>query len=1183
MLRENGRRWKRKYEQEKAVNKELGKRSKRWRAQSEVLENEIKDLEEKLSAQAALLERVSPVSTLHSPQPWWSTTPDSTARNSAADSPQLSTPLVALRTVDEEGLIESVGPEQVGSDTTPSNSPLRVNVDRSPPPENTQLTRCELFTHVITIDKSKELTSCWPLSARSSVPPNVEQFCFLAGSVATPASFVFMLSGECSTPLTRGFSCLDNATYGICLSDGTTCECILTKKPLFRLLEQVLRAMYGLGEDDRSAFLSALTESAAKVNVAHIGPGWKFTAVDDQVRWMWPERCATRLDLFVEWGLPTLLETMPLDQLLFLVGCLLLELKVVLVSSDLRRVTSAAFALLPFLRPCAWVQPFIPLLPPSLSVVCDAPVPVLVGAAEVPSEVRDIDGSMHSPCRDNGRQEAVVVRLDQGRLDLSEALSTSYHALKLPGLSELYLATRDVEDPTVLLSLVQDHRGSKVLREISHALVTEIRTDYPGLGWLDLSEHQIAVVENLELLPTLIILDLAGNQIGSFDVRSVECLRALETLNLARNHIQVVSGGQFPINPSLRKVDLSFNAIADLREENEHIQEARRAMERERAAMAEERALVTQVLQQLEAVRAQQEVQRPGQRRAQSYVQDVVGPDEESQASLGNETSVIVSASKRPTTEIAVGTSPREARASAQTWTVDHHNASVQTQDTFQLETLRLQNAVAEATASAEAAKHRANELEAKLHESQCELSDWKERLRESEGALKQMRKENATLTLQAQRKGFREESRLEALEGLLVAQERAIVNSRERGEDASADTLVAAWREKVFALLIQDRAARLEAKRTGTRHTQELEELRKELEASQQTCERLRRERDTSVAQARGLERSCHEATMTSQRRMTEVFRAKETMLAVAAKVDGDTVTLGAVLNRVKRYEDRLQLLPLKLRELALRVADAKDAWRRERAARTAAEKEIARAFEKMADLSEKLSVARNHLAEKSARVDSLECRIVELEQTLARTQSEAEKNLRATIEDMEAKSSEQHKELEDTRAALEAELSSARVCVKQQERELARLVDEAAREEASRVAFLEDRLRRKDTEVQNLRRERNALLGTLRDAERRGLLPGLGLAAPIKRPQVASESEVENGATSLTENARPSRPEGTQEERRPVESAAMSASILGLLDDADAASASASDDDDEDRILEMLLGQAMADGRGA
>ena len=74
--------------------------------------------------------------------------------------------------------------------------------------------------------------------------------------------------------------------------------------------------------------------------------------------------------------------------LLAILAALLLEQKVLLVSSDPLRLVPAAHALLSLLYPLRWRNVCVPLCPPSLAAVVSAPFPYLIGLTsldELPS------------------------------------------------------------------------------------------------------------------------------------------------------------------------------------------------------------------------------------------------------------------------------------------------------------------------------------------------------------------------------------------------------------------------------------------------------------------------------------------------------------------------------------------------------------------------------------------------------------------------------------------------------------------------------------------------------------------------------------------------------------------------------------------------------------------------------
>jgi len=892
------------------------------------------------------------------------------------------------------------------------------------------------------------------------------------------------------------------------------------------------------------------------------------------------------------------------------------------------------------------------------------------------------------------------------------------------------------------------------MRRFSRELAEKVRNKYhPRVTELDLSYEQISVIENLDLLPSLVKVDLSSNAVKDFDIHDVSCLPLLEELNLSSNQIETVRGPSTSCNPCIKILDLRYNAISnidqlqglhawkesltsillsgnpvarrndyrkvisqrfpwlrmldgvpfvkseqvvrardfaaqtepparpprpshdssaaivgsskeEIRDKNsqnevfsirasEHnelhaLVEARNALNEERTAMQEERTLVTQLLQQLEAVRASS-LQHVAPSSPPTRHESTIVPtfsEQETQASLGAmggtrmpEVDLYRNSVEEgdPDTSVLVSTLPVANCKTVEGYTassakVDSHTVAVQTNDSLRLELLQFESMAKESAANAEAAKSFAVELQEQLNQTQLDLKECKTRLRESSNSLQQLRKENASLTLQVQRKGFNEHARLEALESLLVAQERAIVSAKDKGEIPSAQTLVTLWREKVFQLLVQDRAARLETKRANLRASQESDQLRHELDMAQEKCERLRCERQLAIEQSHRFEKRCHELSMSLQQISNQTFRSKEMVLAMANKVDNDTVALGALFSRVKNYEDRLQSLPFKMRELSLRMANYKETLKRERTNRQVAQRETQQAIKSALEIEQRLRSAQQKAEEQGTRADRFEKRALELEQEIQQVRTNSQTSMKRALEEVSQEEAKRRISLEEGNAALLAEISAARVCVKQQERELARLANAEEREESSKVLYLEDRLRRRETEVYNLRRERNALLGTLRDAERRGLLPGLGLASsftpsrPGTAPQEHSVSHTRDDVTHSVEEAsfanesdaasqvesdsdddrglisakgpmlevsskpksapranqtrlHPERGARAQGAQRPLESFATNASLLDLLNDADAVATHTSDDDDddEDKILEMLLLQAV------
>ena len=70
--------------------------------------------------------------------------------------------------------------------------------------------------------------------------------------------------------------------------------------------------------------------------------------------------------LLLEWAIPTMLSHLSIDRIIQILGLLLVEMKVIVVSADLSALSSVTLGLMAMLHPLAWAGPVITVLPPSL-------------------------------------------------------------------------------------------------------------------------------------------------------------------------------------------------------------------------------------------------------------------------------------------------------------------------------------------------------------------------------------------------------------------------------------------------------------------------------------------------------------------------------------------------------------------------------------------------------------------------------------------------------------------------------------------------------------------------------------------------------------------------------------------------------------------------------------------------
>ena len=79
------------------------------------------------------------------------------------------------------------------------------------------------------------------------------------------------------------------------------------------------------------------------------------------------------------WALPTLLYWIPVETLVWTIGLVLCEAKVIVVGSEPGMVSCAVLGLLSLIRPLLWLAPLIPMLPVKHIDFVESPVPILAG------------------------------------------------------------------------------------------------------------------------------------------------------------------------------------------------------------------------------------------------------------------------------------------------------------------------------------------------------------------------------------------------------------------------------------------------------------------------------------------------------------------------------------------------------------------------------------------------------------------------------------------------------------------------------------------------------------------------------------------------------------------------------------------------------------------------------------
>ncbi|TYZ62812.1 hypothetical protein PybrP1_010945 [[Pythium] brassicae (nom. inval.)] len=98
--------------------------------------------------------------------------------------------------------------------------------------------------------------------------------------------------------------------------------------------------------------------------------------------------------LLLQWSLSHLLACLSIEQTLRILGFLLLEMKVIVVSKSLTLLSSATLGIASLLHPLKWAGPLITVLPPFLHEYLEAPVPLICGVDHLSSAFEFTKGTV---------------------------------------------------------------------------------------------------------------------------------------------------------------------------------------------------------------------------------------------------------------------------------------------------------------------------------------------------------------------------------------------------------------------------------------------------------------------------------------------------------------------------------------------------------------------------------------------------------------------------------------------------------------------------------------------------------------------------------------------------------------------------------------------------------------------
>ena len=180
--------------------------------------------------------------------------------------------------------------------------------------------------------------------------------------------------------------------------------------------------------------------------------------------------------MLLEWGAETVFSQFSAHHVLLLLGCLLVEMKVVVVASSLRTLSACVLSLAALLHPLEWAGPIIPILPLKLYGFLGSPVPLIVGVTSLPDHfVSDGHTVLAFPERDS--------------VELPSDSRVQWHHVKLPMCNKLHHQidqeiSRDQGNGAGGKSAIGKRRLRRVLRRV-HAHITAVAHLAYEMGTVD--------------------------------------------------------------------------------------------------------------------------------------------------------------------------------------------------------------------------------------------------------------------------------------------------------------------------------------------------------------------------------------------------------------------------------------------------------------------------------------------------------------------------------------------------------------------------------------------------------------------------------------------------------------------------------------------------------------------------
>lgn len=166
-------------------------------------------------------------------------------------------------------------------------------------------------------------------------------------------------------------------------------------------------------------------------------------------------------ELFAEWGLALTFHMISFDTLCEFISAILLEKKVLVYANDLRVLSALVFSFPPLIRPFTYQSVIIPMLPAKMESFLEAPVPFVVGAVSLPTDIPD---------------DVVVVDVTQDEVRSPEVIAD------LPNLDDLRRKTSSlVEDLENSFGGEIPYETTVVQRQLINSICTMFVTHFDSV------------------------------------------------------------------------------------------------------------------------------------------------------------------------------------------------------------------------------------------------------------------------------------------------------------------------------------------------------------------------------------------------------------------------------------------------------------------------------------------------------------------------------------------------------------------------------------------------------------------------------------------------------------------------------------------------------------------------------